>query len=79
MAKLKKLNNQPVASLAPVNTAAATDSSRIGRSHAQLLSVCEMVMAALEVGNGINRHSQPIGGKTYLSQLRAAITNAKKI
>ena len=73
------LNKQPVSSLAPVNATTATDSSRIGRSHAQLLSVCEMVMAALASGNGIDRRSQPIGGKTYLSQLRAAITNAKKI
>lgn len=44
----------------------------------EMLRVCKLVVAALEVGNGINRRSQPIGDKTYISQLKAAIAVAEK-
>lgn len=42
----------------------------------KMLGVCQMIEAALAVGNGINRRSQPIGGKTYISMLRAVIAKA---
>lgn len=44
-----------------------------------MLAALKLVEAALAVGNGINRRSQPIGGKTYISQLKAAIAKAQKI
>lgn len=59
--------------------AAADEIERLRKANADLLHVCKMIDGALAVGNGINRRSQPIGGKTYISQLKAAITQAEKI
>lgn len=57
----------------------AIEINNLTNANAALLRVCKLVEAALAVGNGINRRSQPIGDKTYISQLKAAIAKAEKI
>lgn len=51
---------------------------RLRTVSAEMLRVLELLEAALAIGNGINRRSMPIGDKTYISQIKAAIAKARK-